>query len=134
VSTVSSCFVPSIASSASRLPKGDSPPSNAQHTRWGIILAHILTAEYWQTQKVAISSIRELSITHGSLLLYCPSLTGSVVRRQVKPRPVFLLPAAHAGSLLSWKGTVTGNRKTLKVWLSVYGHVLRCASEVRTKA
>jgi hypothetical protein len=37
----------------------------------------------------------------------------------VKPRPVFSLPAAHAGSLLSWEGTVTGNRKTHKVWLFV---------------
>ena len=37
---------------------------------------------------------------------------------------MFLLPAAHAGSLLSWKGTVTGNEKTLKAWFSVCAHAL----------
>ena len=62
-------------------------------------------------------------LTTGFPLLCHPSLTGGVVRRQVKPRPVYSL--RQPMQALYYRGRYGHRkRKTLKVWLFVCAHAL----------
>jgi hypothetical protein len=118
VSTVSSCCVQCIVSSSSRFPMGDSPPLTAQHTRRDYhTMPRFLLLNPSNPVRQRLSRWGRC-LTTGFPLLCHPSLTGGVVRRQVKPRPVYSL--RQPMQALYYRGRYGHRkRKTLKAWFSV---------------